>query len=113
MSYSPKRIVRIRGPVGYAAAGEGPGVVEGVGDTERATLNGGVAGTAKADRSGRLDGPAIGVSGPGVGFGWGGLSLSCGAAQKCNWHMMNNDAHFRCLSTSIELEFVGQCNGSS
>lgn len=87
MSYSPKRMVRIRRPAGCAAAGEGPGV-EGVGDTERARPNGGVADIEKADRSGRLDGPAIGISGlVGVGFGWGGLSLSCGTVHKCDWHI--------------------------
>jgi hypothetical protein len=62
MSYSPKRMVRILRPVGYVVAGEGPGV-DGVGDTERATFGGCVAGIATVDRSGRLDGPAIGTSG--------------------------------------------------
>ena len=79
MSYSPKRMVRILRPVGYIVAGEGPGVVDGVGDTERARLGGWVTDIVTEDRSGRLDGPAIGTSGPGRGgFGWGGLSLCYG-----------------------------------
>jgi hypothetical protein len=55
-------MVRIRSPVRCAAAGEGPGV-EGVGETERARFGVCVAAIATVDRSGRLDGPAIGVSG--------------------------------------------------
>jgi hypothetical protein len=78
MSYSPKRMVRILRPIGYIVAGEGPGV-DGVGDTERARLDGCTTDIATVDRSGRLDGPAIGTSGPGRGgFGWGGLRLCCG-----------------------------------
>ena len=73
MSYSPKRIVRILRPVEYVVAGEGPGV-DGVGDTERVRLC--ACGIAMVDRSGLLDGPAIGVSGTGKGcFGWSGFSL--------------------------------------
>ena len=69
-------MVRIRSPVGCAAAGEGPGV-EGVGDMERARFGVGVAAIATVDRSGRLDGPAIGVSKPGgFGFDRGRSSLS-------------------------------------
>jgi hypothetical protein len=105
-------MVRIRRPVGCATVAGGPGV-DGAGETERATGNGGVAGIVKADRSGRLDGPAIGVSGPlEVGFGCGGLSLICRTTQNCNRHIIKNDAHVRCLSTSLEPQFVGQCNNS-
>ena len=68
-------MVRILRPGGYVVAGEGP-EVDGVGETERAKLAGCATGIATVDRSGRLDGPAIGISGPGRGgFGWGGLSL--------------------------------------
>lgn len=68
-------MMRIRSPVGGAAAGEGPGV-EGVGEMEREIFGVCVAAIATVDRSGRLDGPAIGVSRPwGLGFDWGGLSL--------------------------------------
>ncbi len=79
MSYSPKRMVRILRPVGYVVAGEGPGV-DGVGDTERARLGESATDIATVDRNGRLDGPAIGTSGPGGGgFDWGGLSLCYGS----------------------------------
>ena len=68
--------MRIRSPAGCAAAGEGPGV-EGVGEAERARFGVCVADIATVDRSGRLDGPAIGVSGPGgLGFKWRRSSLS-------------------------------------
>jgi len=78
MSYSPKRMVRILRPIGYIVAGEGPGV-DGVGDTERARLGGCATDIAVVDRRGRLDGPAIGTSGPGRGgFDWGGLGFCCG-----------------------------------
>lgn len=62
--------MRIRSPVSCAMAGEGPGV-EGVGEAERARFGVCVAAMAIVDRSGRLDGPAIGVSGPGgLSFAW-------------------------------------------
>jgi hypothetical protein len=71
-------MVRILRPVGYVVAGEGPGV-DGVGDTERARLGGRVTGIVMVDRSGRLDGPAMGTSGLGTEcFDWGGLSLCYG-----------------------------------
>jgi hypothetical protein len=83
MSYSPKRMMRILRPTGYVVAGEGPGV-DGVGDTERARSGGCTTEIAVVDRSGRLDGPAIGTSGPGRGgLEWGGLSLCCGGNYKC------------------------------
>jgi hypothetical protein len=76
-------MVRILRPVEYVVAGEGPGV-DGVGDTERARFGGSVTGIATVDRSGRLDGPAIGISEPGAGgFGWGGFSLCYGGIQEC------------------------------
>jgi len=77
MSYSPKRMVRILRPIWYVVAGDGPGV-DGVGDTERARLGGCTTDIAVVDRSGRLDGPATGTSGPGRGgFDWDGLNLCC------------------------------------
>ncbi len=77
-------MVRILRPVGYVVAGEGPGV-DGVGDTDRATSCGCVTGIVTVDRSGRLDGPAIGISEPRRGgFGWGGFSLCYGGIQRCN-----------------------------
>jgi hypothetical protein len=69
-------MVRIRSPVSCATAGEGPGV-EGVGEAERARFGVCVAVIAMVDRSGRLDGPAIGVSGPvGLGLDCSRLSLT-------------------------------------
>ena len=69
-------MMRIRSPVSCAAAGTGPGV-EGVGEAERARIGVCVAAIAAVDRSGRLDGPAIGVSRlEGLGFDWSRLSLS-------------------------------------
>ncbi len=58
-------MVRIRSPVSCAATGEGPGV-EGVGETERPRFGVCVAAIARVERSGRLEGPAIGVSRPEV-----------------------------------------------
>jgi hypothetical protein len=69
-------MVRIRSPINCATAGEGPGV-EGVGEAERIRFGVCVAAIAMVDRSGRLDGPAIGVSGPGgLSFDWCRLSLT-------------------------------------
>jgi hypothetical protein len=107
MSYSPKRIVRILRPVGYVVAGEGPGV-DGVGDTERARFCGCATGIATVDRSGLLDGPAMGVSGTGRGcFGWVGFSLFYEGIQECNYEYNYSDAHLCGLSTSLELKLVG------
>jgi hypothetical protein len=112
MSYSPKRIVRILRPVWYVVAGEGPGV-DGVGDTERARFGGCVTGIVTVDLSGRLDGPAIGVSGLGAGgFGWGGFSLCYRGIQSVTRDIIYSEAHFRGLSTSLELELVAMCYSS-
>lgn len=47
-----------------------------MGDTERVRFCGCVTGIETVDRSGLLDGPAIGVSGTAGGcFGWSGFSL--------------------------------------
>ncbi len=79
-----------------------------MGDTERVRFCGCITGIATVDRSGLLDGPAIGVSGPGTGgFGWGGFSLCYESIQGCDNEFNYSDAHFRSLSTSLEPELVG------
>ncbi len=99
-------MVRIRSPVGCAAAGDGPGV-DGVGETERARFGVCVATIATVDRSGRLDGPAIGVSRPGgLGFNWGRLSLSYRKNSEAQPEDNQSETHFRCLPTSLKSEFV-------
>jgi len=102
-------MVRILRPIWYVVAGDGPGV-DGVGDTERARLGGCTMDITVADRSGRLDGPAIGTSGPGRGgFDWGGLSLCCWGTYKSKSGMFKRGAHLCGLSTSLELELVSLC----
>ena len=78
-----------------------------MGDTERPRLGDCATGIATVDRSGRLDGPAIGISGSGTGgFGWGGFNLCYGGIEKCNQGHNNSEAHFRSVSTSLEPELV-------